>query len=130
MLYGIDTVIKAELHFFSNSKEKIDTCMNYTGRHLAIEIPKIRKAFIDAKARGIKVRYLTEITSENISFCKELMSIIGVEELRHLDGIKGSFTLSEKVVVRQHGSSINMNSICDFFFPSSRSHTNKEKINS
>jgi signal transduction histidine kinase len=95
VLYGIDTVIKAELHFFSNSKEKIDTCMNYTGRHLAIEIPKIRKAFIDAKARGIKVRYLTEITSENISFCKELMSIIGVEELRHLDGIKGSFTLSE-----------------------------------
>ena len=26
------------------------------------------------------------------------MSIIGVEELRHLDGIKGSFTLSEKVL--------------------------------
>jgi len=67
--------------------------MNYTRPQLAIEIEQIKKAFIDAKNRGIKLRYITEITSENISFCRELIKI--VDELRHLDGIKGNFMLSE-----------------------------------
>ena len=66
--------------------------MNYTRPQLAIEIEPIKKAFFDAKSRGVKIRYLTEIT-ENISYCKELMKI--VDELRHLDGIKGNFMISE-----------------------------------
>jgi two-component system sensor histidine kinase VicK len=45
----------------------------------------------------VRIRYLTEITAENISYCKELMSI--VDELRHLDGIKGNFMLSESEYV-------------------------------
>jgi signal transduction histidine kinase len=91
--YGTDTVLHTELKFFSKSKTRIDTCMNYTRPQLAIEIEQIKKAFIDSKNRGIKLRYITEITSENISFCKELIKI--VDELRHLDGIKGNFMLSE-----------------------------------
>jgi hypothetical protein len=90
---GTDNVISTELQFFSNSKEKIDTCMNYTRPQLAIALDPIRNAFIDAKNRGIKLRYLTEITTENSSYCKELLSI--VSELRHLDGIRGNFMLSE-----------------------------------
>jgi two-component system sensor histidine kinase VicK len=93
VLYGIDNVINTELQFFSKTRAKIDTCMNYTRPPLAIEIDTIKKAFVDAKNRGVKLRYLTEITSENIGYCKELMSI--VDELRHLEGIKGNFMLSE-----------------------------------
>jgi two-component system, OmpR family, sensor histidine kinase VicK len=37
--------------------------------------------------------FLAEITKDNFDYCKELMSI--VEELRHLDGIKGNFYVSE-----------------------------------
>ena len=91
--YGTETVLNTELQFFSKSNEKIDTCMNYTRPQLAIEIKQIKNAFIEAKNRGVKLRYITEITSENISFCKELIKIVG--ELRHLDGIKGNFMLSE-----------------------------------
>jgi hypothetical protein len=46
--------------------------MNYTRPQLAVVLDPIRHAFIDAKNRGVKLRYLTEITAENISFCKEL----------------------------------------------------------
>jgi len=67
--------------------------MNYTRPPLAITIDPIRGAFVDAKKRGIKLRYLTEITKDNISFCKQLVSL--VDELRHLDGIKGNFMVSE-----------------------------------
>ncbi|MGB8033491.1 MAG: HAMP domain-containing sensor histidine kinase, partial [Nitrososphaeraceae archaeon] len=69
--------------------------MNYTRPQLAVEIEQIKKAFVDNKRsrRGIKFRYLTEITSENISFCKELISV--VDEIRHIDGIKANFMISE-----------------------------------
>jgi two-component system sensor histidine kinase VicK len=91
--YGTETVLNTELQFFSNSNEKIDSCMNYTRPQLAIEIDSIKKAFVDSKNRGVRLRYLTEITAENISFCKKLNKIVG--EIRHLDGIKGNFMLSE-----------------------------------
>ena len=93
VLYGVDKVIDAELEFFANSKKRIDTCMNYTRPSLAVILEPIKKAFLDAKGRGVKLRYLTEITQDNIAACKELMTI--VTELRHLDGIKGNFMVSE-----------------------------------
>ncbi|MDP8940906.1 MAG: ATP-binding protein [Thermoproteota archaeon] len=95
IIYGVENVIDAELQFFSKTKRgKIDTCMNYTRPPLAIIIEPIKKAFLDAKSRGIKTRYLTEITNDNIPYIKELMRI-AVDELRHLDGIKGNFMISE-----------------------------------
>jgi two-component system sensor histidine kinase VicK len=93
-LSGEQNVISIELQFFYNSKRQIDTCMNYTRPPLAITIEPVRSAFVDAKERGIKLRYLTEVTNDNIHQCKDLMSI--VDELRHLDGIKGNFMISEK----------------------------------
>ncbi|MFL6400894.1 MAG: hypothetical protein ACJ72J_15120 [Nitrososphaeraceae archaeon] len=50
--------------------------MNYTRPTLAITIEPIRVAFNDAKERGIKSRYLTEISKDNISFCKELSFLL------------------------------------------------------
>src|ERR687886_3001556 len=67
--------------------------MDYTRPQLAIIIDPIRGAFHDAKKRGVKLRYLTEISEDNASFCKDLLSL--VDELRHLEGIKGNFMISE-----------------------------------
>jgi two-component system sensor histidine kinase VicK len=67
--------------------------MDYTRPPLAITIDPIRGAFSDAKKRGVKLRYLTEISKDNTSFCKELISL--VDEMRHLDSIKGNFMISE-----------------------------------
>ena len=94
VLHGTEDVLNAEVRFFSNTKRRIDTCMNYTRPPLAVGIGQIKKAFLDAKSRGVRLRYLTEITNENISYCKELIKI--VDELRHLDAIKGNFIISEE----------------------------------
>jgi signal transduction histidine kinase len=67
--------------------------MNHTRPELAIALEPIRKAFLDAKSKNVRLRYITEATKDNISYCKELMAI--VDELRHLEGIKGNFMLSE-----------------------------------
>jgi two-component system, OmpR family, sensor histidine kinase VicK len=67
--------------------------MNYTRPELAIALKQINKAFLDAKDRSVLLRYITEITKDNMSYYKELMTLI--DDLRHLEGIKGNFMLSE-----------------------------------
>ena len=71
--YGSKKVIETELRFFSNATRNIDTCMNYTRPLLAIRTESIKKSFIDAKSRGVRMRYLTEITKDNLSYCKEFI---------------------------------------------------------
>jgi signal transduction histidine kinase len=93
VLYGTENVINEELRFFSKTKSRIDTCMDHTRPSLAIGIESIKWSFLDAKKRGVRLRYLTEITNANISYCKELMQLL--HELRHLDGVKGNFMISE-----------------------------------
>jgi two-component system, OmpR family, sensor histidine kinase VicK len=92
VLHGTKDVLDAQTRFFSNARGRVDTCMDYTV-HLAIGIEHIKKAFLDAKSRGARLRYLTEITIDNISYCKVLIKI--VDELRHLEGMKGNFMISE-----------------------------------
>ena len=95
ILYGSDKVIDTALQFTSSARNKIDACVDHTRPSLIVEIKRLKRAFQDAKRRGVKLRYVTEITPENVSFCKELLTSV-VNELRHLDGIKGNFYLNEK----------------------------------
>ena len=93
IFYGIDTVMNTVLQFLYHTKGKIDACVDYTRPSLAIDIIILKKAFLDARKRGVRLRYATEINKDNISYCKQLMSM--VDELRHLEGIKGNFYISE-----------------------------------
>jgi two-component system sensor histidine kinase VicK len=94
IIRGSENVIDAGLKFASNAKTEIDACMDYSRPALAFDIESISKSLADIKAKkGIRLRVLTEITAENISYCKQLTVL--VDELRHLDGIKGSFYISE-----------------------------------
>lgn len=93
IIRGSESVIGTELHFFSEAKTRIDTYMDSTRPALAIGIEPIRKSFAEAKRNGVQLRYLTEITNDNVSSCKDIIKI--VDELRHLDGIKGNFMISE-----------------------------------
>jgi len=99
VFYGTDKVISKELQFFSKTRQHIDTCIDHTRPTLTIEVESIKNSLLDAKSRGVKLRYLTEITDANISYCKELMLI--VDEVRHLDGIKGNFMISETEYLAQ-----------------------------
>ena len=93
VIHGSERVIDTELRFFSEAKSRIDTCMDSTRPTLAIELEPIKRSFVVAKRNGVQLRYLTEITNDNLSSCKEIIKI--TDELRHLDGIKGNFMISE-----------------------------------
>jgi two-component system, OmpR family, sensor histidine kinase VicK len=93
VLHSEQNVVNTVLQFTSKTKSRIDACIDYTRPSLVVEIEQLRKAFLDAKNRAVRLRCVTEITEDNIGYCKELMKI--VDELRHIDGIKGNFYLSE-----------------------------------
>ena len=94
IIFGKGNAINTEVGIFHNAATRIDTCMTYTRPSLAVSLKSIKDSFLAAKRRGIKLRYITEINHHNFEDCKELLGI--VHELRHLDGVKTNFMISEK----------------------------------
>ncbi|HZD82429.1 MAG TPA: ATP-binding protein [Nitrososphaeraceae archaeon] len=92
-MYGTEKANNAILQFVARTKERIHACIDQTGPSVMMGVESIKKERLKAvKRRGIKLRYVTEITKENIPYCKELMKI---SEIRHTDGIKGNFEVSD-----------------------------------
>ena len=90
---GVETVINTIIEFFDQTNNVVYIFVDQTRPILTLETETLKEAFIRAKKRGVKLRYITEITEENLTYCKQLLTM--VDELRHLDGIKGNFYLSE-----------------------------------
>ena len=59
-----------------------------------INIESIEEERIKAKNRGVKFRYITEVTTKNISYCKEIIKYFHAE-IRHLDGVKGNIEIND-----------------------------------
>src|SRR5919106_799342 len=97
--YNPYNVINTVIEFVDKANQRIDACVDYTRPSLTVDIEVLKKAFVDAKERGVKLRYVTEITSDNVSYCRELINTINVNELRHIGGIKGNFYVSENEYV-------------------------------
>jgi two-component system, OmpR family, sensor histidine kinase VicK len=93
VLYGFDKTTEAIMKFLNSAEISMNICADYTWPSVAMGVEVFRKGLYDLKARNVQSRYITDITKGNIKYCKELMQI---SELRHLDGIKGNFALSEK----------------------------------
>jgi two-component system sensor histidine kinase VicK len=60
-----------------------------------IGVEAIKNERIKAKNRGVNLRYVTEVTEENISYCKELSKFA---EVRHLNEVKGNFEVSRNKI--------------------------------
>jgi hypothetical protein len=75
VLYGTQSSTKALVEFVSRAKQKIDSVIDSKAPSVIIEVESIRKErFAAAKDRRIKLRYITEITKDNLSYCKEMLS--------------------------------------------------------
>jgi len=110
VLHGEQNVLNTVLQFVSNARKRIDACIDSSRPSIALEIGQYMNAFLNAKSRGVKLRYVTEVTEDNVSYCKELIKI--VYELRHIEGIKGNFFISETEyiapeVLREKGKTVS-----------------------
>jgi two-component system sensor histidine kinase VicK len=93
VIYGADNALQRGVYFMANAKRKMDIWFDNRAPSIVIDVDEYSNGYRDIKRRGGKIRLLTEITSENINYCKGLMNL--VDELRHLDGIKGGLAVSE-----------------------------------
>jgi phosphatidylserine/phosphatidylglycerophosphate/cardiolipin synthase-like enzyme len=59
-----------------------------------IDVQAIKEERINAKDRGVNFRYITDITKDNISYCKQIIKEFNAE-LRHLNAVKGNFEISD-----------------------------------
>src|SRR5918911_1257788 len=60
------------LQFLSNAN-KISSCGDYKAPSVVFEIEEYKKLLSDIKKRGIKVRYVTDITKDNVKYCRDLV---------------------------------------------------------
>ena len=96
--YNPFRVVSTVIDFIDNATGRIDGCVDQSRPLLLNDIEALRTAFNEARKRGVKIRFVTEITADNITHCKELIKS-SVSELRHLDGVKGNFYVSENEYV-------------------------------
>jgi two-component system, OmpR family, sensor histidine kinase VicK len=93
MIYDIEIAISYGVKFLQHAKERIDVFIDENGPAMIIKYDFYKDNYIKARSRGTKIRFVTEITKDNIHYCKELRTI--VDELRHLDNLKGSISVND-----------------------------------
>src|SRR5215216_477062 len=93
ILYGAENAVGRGVQFMQNVKKKMDIFFDHKAPSIVINIEEYKNGYMDIRRRGAKIRAFTEITRDNISYCKELMKV--VDELRHLDGVRGGMAVSE-----------------------------------
>ena len=94
IIHGDTNVLEAVSRFISAANSRIDAFVDQTRPALGTNIEQIKALVLDSRKRGVKSRCITEITTNNIHYCKQLLGF--VDELRHLDNIHGSFYVSDK----------------------------------
>lgn len=78
---------------FFTSASTVNVYADAVDPSLAIGVRRIKKCYEELKRRNAKVKWITEITKDNLTYCRELTQYA---ELRHLDGIKGNFAVSDE----------------------------------
>ena len=98
VIYGAENIVNDTLERLYAAKEYVDNCVDSTAPSMFV-IPNhpVTKAFRDLKEKGIRLRFITEITKDNIEYCKELMKTCN---LRHLDEVKGNFGIVDEIYYR------------------------------
>jgi two-component system sensor histidine kinase VicK len=117
---GIEKMVALSLQCLARVKERYDSCGNGRLPYVIVTSEPISNAYKELLRKGVKPRCITEITKENITYCKELMKI--VPELRHLKGIKGNFGISESDYI---SPAIQIE---DYHIPAQLIHSNTMRI--
>ena len=84
-------------HVICNAKKCLNICGDSTLPSFSLS-EGVRKAYHDAKSKGVKIRYITEITRDNLEDCKQILKFA---EVRHLNKLVGNFVVSDKEYLGQ-----------------------------
>jgi hypothetical protein len=94
---GIENIVRNQVEGLSFTKIQHDACVDQTFPASLLSSNMVWDKCFELRNRGIKMRTITEITPKNIAYCKRMVERM---ELRHLDDIRGNFSISDKKTYR------------------------------
>jgi len=94
VIYGVENLFNLAKQI-SEVKDSVDGCWDAAGASLVVTSPPVRKALIEIAKRGVRIRTITDITKDNISYCK--IAVEDGHQLRHLPGIKSIFRIFDRM---------------------------------
>ena len=89
---GIDNSESTALQIISKIWDRLDCCFDKRGPAVHVNNELLWNAVAQLKYKGTKLRLITEITKENLAYCKTMMRYFDV---RHMDSVKGNFGIAD-----------------------------------
>ena len=99
---GLETISRKSFEVLSRAKVTSDCCHDSKSPLILVTTEQYFKMIKQLKAKGIRQRFVTEITPENVKYSKELACHV---ELRHLQGVKGNFGIVDG---KEYGAAANI----------------------
>jgi two-component system, OmpR family, sensor histidine kinase VicK len=70
VLYGNDVIVKKTLEAYTRIKSSLDGSLDNTGPAIMVLYEPIWNGLRSLKEKGIRIRGVTEVTPNNIHYCK------------------------------------------------------------
>lgn len=93
IITGHKNAINKIVEIVSKAKNRVNLYLNSDGLNMLLTNNIIKKTCIRLRATGIEIRCISEISKENSSLVRTIISI--VDDFHHLDRIKGSFIVTD-----------------------------------
>jgi hypothetical protein len=94
---GIENIVRNQVEGLSFTKVQHDACVDHTFPASLLSSKMVWDKCLELRNRGVKMRTITEITTKNSAYCKRMVERM---ELRHLDDIRGNFSISDRKTYR------------------------------
>lgn len=89
---GTDNSEDASLQVLLKTWDRLDCFFDKRGPAIHVNNELLWSVIAQLKYKGIKLRLITEITKENLAYCKTMMRYFDV---RHIDSVKGNFGIAD-----------------------------------
>jgi two-component system, OmpR family, sensor histidine kinase VicK len=93
--YGADNIVKKQLQIITEAQATVDYCHSSESPSIIATFKPFMQTITQLNKRGVKQRYITEITEGNVRYCKELAKYV---ELRHLDRVQGTLGIIDSKI--------------------------------
>ena len=100
---GVEKVTATFSEVVERAKTTINIYAESAALRLLFESDPYYKSLLSSRSRGLKIRYLTEITKENSKYSKRMIDELSIE-LRHVSGLRGNFLITENEFISTSSS--------------------------
>jgi two-component system, OmpR family, sensor histidine kinase VicK len=97
LILGYENNRNAIIDSLRNAKRSVSSVYDANMPKVASKIDWLEKEILATRKRGVRFKVIAEVTSSNLLYCKKLANRF--DELRHLDGIKGMFGVTDTQAV-------------------------------